>query len=295
MAATNDAQTVATPPLVAPRISLLATAPIVTDDARWLLPGGVKFKPQRYTAGARAKVVCGTGTGPALTTTALVDTDYVDAGSFVAWASEQMSTFGLALDERRRRVLDQLAAIESYEIANELWTGGVIDSGSPDQRILRSVAGDTLTTAAVAPDVALGIIEAGLASLGRGQRGMVHVTPQTLTALAAAQVVRREGNAYLSPNDHWVVADAGYPGSGPAGHARAATSVWMYGTSMVRLRLGATFVIGADGDAIDPGTFDPDTNTHELYAVRPALIEWDEQVHVAAETNLTVPLVAGAS
>lgn len=286
-------QLVATPPIVPPRISLLVTAPIVDDDVRWLLGDGIVFKPQNYTAGYRDRIIC-QRIDPTFST--LVSTDFIDATPFVVLAGEKGGPFGAPLAERRQRLADQLAAVESYEIANELWAGGNIDSGTTTQRILTSVASDDLTTSAVAPDLALGLIEQGLAQLGKGQRGMIHMTPQVLTALVTNGSVRRDGNVYLSPMDHYIVADAGYPGTGPAGHPNRTTASWIYGTSMIRIFLGTVILQGIDEDGtVDPGFFDPSVNDIRALAVRPALIQWDEQVHVAAQTNLTLPLIAGAS
>lgn len=296
MAASGNEMRADSPPITPPRITFLGTVPEISDEVRWDIPGrGIKFKPQRYDAGWRDRIDC-TGNHDAHDPPAEVSSDFVDAGMFVVGADQQVSTYpSLSPAERKARLADQLKAIESYEVANEFWTGGNIDAGVSDQRVLRNAVSDTLTTSAVAPDVALGIIEQGLAQLGKGQRGMVHMTMQALTALVTNGSIRREGNSYLTASDNWVVADAGYPGTGPAGHARTATSVWMFGTSMVRVRLGTPIFQGIDGDAIDPDFVDRSVNDLIVRAYRPVMIVWDEAVHVAAETNLTLALVGGAS
>lgn len=176
------------------------------------------------------------------------------------------------------------AANSSGYTANRVLAGPAIDS-------------DTVTSAAATPTAALACITAGLADALRGQQGMVHVTPQLLTYLQAAQIITRQGNLWVTAMGHIVVADAGYSGAGPGG-VPATTTQWMYGTPVVQVRLGPVELAPATlDDATALGqALDREVNTMLVYAFRLAGFQWTaECAHLAAEVDLPVCALGGVA
>lgn len=125
---------------------------------------------------------------------------------------------------------------------------------------------------------------------------MIHCTPQTLVRWVAASAVRLEGGQYLSPLGNIVVADAGYDGSGPGGVA-AGASQWAYATGLISIRLSTPQVIPGDVETAQSiaQALNREDNTLDVYAQRLALVQWDECCHIAAELDLAVCAIGGAS
>lgn len=276
------------PPAQPPRYGLIAAAPVV-EDAEWRWGEGFTFDPEACAPGGREAIDCGSFAdaldpvrGPA----------NVDGDPFVVWAGDECSTFGYGARDWQGRARRALAAIESFELANELWTGDLRDAETLSNVALTDLTSDRLTAAAVSPQDALGMIEQALGVCGKGRRGMVHVSPQVLTELVGGGggPVTQQGGVYLTPMGHLVVADAGYDGSGPGGAAAGSTQ-FIYGTSMVSLRLGPVEVVGG------PNSMGVDVSNNRMttLAFRPVAYVWDECCHVAAEVDVAVPAIGGAS
>lgn len=213
----------------------------------------------------------------------------VESEPFLVWASDECSTFGFAAEDYQARARRLLERCQSKMIAAELWDGEMAASaGWPNKALIDSTS-DTVTNGGVTPAVALGSLEQYLADVYCG-RGMIHASPQLVTAWAAESLVRREGSLLLTILDTIVVTDGGYSGDGPGGVAAGATQ-WAYATGLVAVRLGPVSVVpGSFSEAVDRAT-----NTVRFYAERPASAVWDGCAHGAAEVTLAVPLVAGVS
>lgn len=282
---------IAAPPARPPRFGLIASAPVGDGGgARW--QHGFAFQPEGCGAGGRVTVDCA-GTSDVLDSTPGPGNE--DGEPFAVWASDECSTFGFESRDWQGRARRQLAAIESYEIANELWTG---DLNLPGVVSLADPTADTLTAAGQPKGAvdALGLLEQGLAQCNKGRQGMVHVTPLLLTHLVTNDSVRLDGTTYITPNGHIVVPDAGYPGTGPNGEAAGATQ-WAYATSFVQVMLGPVDVIPASmTDARQLAqSMDRAVNSIVVYAERLAAWQWDHCCHVAVQVDLPMPLVGGAS
>ncbi len=282
---------VTAPPAQPPRYGLIAAAPELGGPlAEWA--NGFRFLPEQCAGGGREAITC-------LGDTSLIEPDEnpdeVTGDPFVVWAGDECRTVGYQsrnLEGRARRLL---AAIESYEIANELWTGTLRDSTTAgtypmSNRALADVAADTLTDGPTAEVAALGCIEYGLGVALRGARGMVHTSTQVLTHLAAEGAIHRDANLWLTPTGNLVVADAGYDGSGPNGEL-AGASQWIYGTEMIALRLGPVEVVPADiGQALDRSV-----DRLRYLAQRVVAYMWPACCHLAAEVDVGVCLTGGLS
>lgn len=282
---------VTAPPAQAPRYGLLVAAPVVQGPlAEWA--NGFQFLPEQCSGGGRAAITC------------LGDTEMVEPDSnpddavgdpFLIWAGDECRTVGYAsrnLEARARRMLE---AIQSYEVANELWTGSLRDSTSAgtypmDNLVLTDATSDTLTDGPTSEVAALGCLEYALGVSTRGARGMVHMTTQLLTHLVAEGVVVRDGNLWVTPTGNIVVADAGYDGSGPGG-VLATTSQWMYGTEMIQLRLAAVEIAQGDiGQALDRSV-----DRLAYTAQRLVAYQWSGCAHAAVEVDVGVCLTDGVS
>lgn len=290
------------PPATPPRYSLLIAAPSAVDG-RW--EAGFEFAPEGCGSSGRTAVDCFGGTEP-------LDPDdnpeVVGGEPFAVWAADRCSTFGYRARDYLGRARRQLAATESFQVAEEFWEGSL--NGEPslggqviDNRPLVDPTSDTLTDGPMSPTGALALLVAGLGRCGMGRQGMIHVTPQVLEHLVAVQAIYRDGASWYSAMGHLVVADDGYTGAGPGadGGVPASSSQWIYATSMVRIRLSPVQTVpaelpeGAPDPAGWPVAVDPRSNEVLVIAQRLAAVTWDECCHLAAEVNLSVPLIGGAS
>lgn len=266
------------PQATPPRYGIVAAAPTI-DDARTLWINGVTFNPEACAPGSLSGVDCATDF-PDWSTGGATNPATVIQDAFVVWAADQCSTLGSVSRDFEGRARRALLASESYMIAQEFQLGAL----ALDGRRLSDNTAETITAAAVAPGVALGMLEWSLGRCQRGKRGMIHCTIQVLDALVQAYAIENAGGVWLTPMGNIVVADAGYTGATPAG-ADATTSQWMYATGMVYLRLGS--VEAAAAQTVDQ--VDRSVNTRRFVAWRPVLIEWDECCLKAAQVNVAVP------
>lgn len=276
-----------------PAWGLLAAATIV-DDPNLGRGDGFTYQPRPCPQGGATYLSCNDYGSTSIGGD--TDDDEIDGDPILVWANDACSGKMWNARDPISRAQAKLAAIESYELAAELWDGTIGQTAGWASNIsLTDLSSDRLTTTAVAADVALGRIEGGLAHYLKGGRGMVHVTPQVLVALVAAQAVVKVGNAWYTPMGHVVVADAGYSGNGPAavaGGTPAGSTQYIYGTSMIGVRRGPVEVF--------PGTreeaFNPFNNRYEVTATRVlAFVFATDCAHVAAEVNITIPTIGGTS
>lgn len=259
----------------------------VRDDPSLMV--GIRWSPEQCGESGRDTIDC---LGSTAGRTPPDNPGIESSDPFVVWAAYECSPFGWESIDYVGRAQRQLAATQSFQIADELWGGGSIVNGGH----LTDITSDRVTSTAATPVAALACLEQGLAQCGQGQRGLIHVTPQVLVHLVAAFAVQRIGGQFVSPLGNIVVADAGYDGSGPGG-VPAGSSQYAYATDLIGVRLGTVQTVPANLD--QPGvaeafatTFD---NTLTVWAQRPALYQWDRCCHLAAEIDLPVCAIGGAS
>jgi hypothetical protein len=286
-----------------PQYGLIVAAPELTEPNKLdALASGWKFNPENCGNSNKLPVLCAGNTADMAIGTAdgKWNGDEILGDPIWIYAEDRCSSLGNGNRDWQGRARRQLTAVESYELADELWSGTVTQAATPDleNRWLAGPAdqSDTLTSSGVTPVAALGCITQGLAEGLKGQQGMVHVTPQMLQHLAADSIITKQGNLWVTAMGHIVVADAGYDGSGPDGAAAGATQ-WIYGTPMIRVRLGTVEVIPGDlADAKNLAmALDYPVNTIAVYAGRLAGYQWDNEcTHLAAEVSLPICLVGGA-
>lgn len=284
-------------PAQPPRYGLLVAAQTTIGDAgRWQF--GVSWEPEQCGTSGREAVDC---LGNTAELTANVSPGATSADPFMVYASDRCSPFGFQARDWVARATRQLEATQSFEVADELWSGALRDAAGVDDQIadnpaLTDSTSDTVTSGPADPVDALACLEQGLAECSRGRRGMIHATPQALVQWVAARVVTLEGGQYLSPLGNIVVADAGYDGSGPGGSV-AGASQWAYATGLISIRLSTPQIIPGDLESAQSlaQALNRDDNTLDVYAQRLALIQWDECCHIAAELDLATCAIGGAS
>lgn len=285
-------EVVAGPQQTPPRVSLISSAelvPVNENDLKW--QGGF--------------VADLDGVGEASTTPICdaPDLDITSSGGvasykpYALYATNRSSTFGdgLSTAEFYDKAQRKLQGGEAAALEAILWDGY---AGAANQNpFLSDGAGDyasaagndagctdsaaattTITSNAGTVVDAFAVLEQQIGE-SSGSRGMIHLRPIALHALVAADVVRREGNVWLSPMDNIVVPGRGYPGTGPAGQAVGATE-WMYGHSgIVQIRRGGIIRLGENDLS---SQYHRGWNDHEAIVQRVAHVLLDPTVPVYA-------------
>lgn len=286
------------PPARPPRYGLLVVAPPLEDPDTRSLVGGWAYQPEACGVSGITEAACA-GNVPAMDPP-IDQPATIDGDPVWIWAGDECSTFGFNARDWEGRARRQLAATSSYRLAAELWDGAIADAEGLANRWLSGAGAwsDTVTAGPSAVATALANLEAGLAVNLAGQPGMIHVTPQVLAHLVAKARLVRDGALWVSPMGHAVVADAGYSGNGPDGVAADSSSQWIYGTSMLQVRLGPVESIPENiSEARNlAAAMDRQVNDVVVYAGRFAGIVWANHCgFVAAEVDIPTALTGGAS
>jgi hypothetical protein len=261
-----------------PTTGLVASAPPAADDgARW--ESGLAWVPERCGIGYQLVPWC-SDTDPAVhqpTTTGAAYYRPVGARFAVS-----CSTLGGGVDpERVRRMVE---ATSPFVVARELWDGAL---GQTEPFTIRGEihvnarladpSAEIVGTGGAELLFALGRLEQAAVEASMGQRVMLHL-PVRLTS-RLGDFARRVGADLLTRSDNLVVADAGYPGTGPTGQAVGATA-WAYASTLAVVRQSRIEVVD------DPAaTVDRAVNTATVWAERMFAATFDPCVHFATQIN----------
>ena len=186
-----------------------------------------------------------------------------------------------------QRVVRLADAATSYAMANELWTGvgtkaNPYDTPTGDTGItnayLAGTSATVITDTAADPMEALGILEEHARRQAAGQIVFLHVPPRIVTQLGAQ--LRRIGNLIYTQTDAVVVADPGYPGTGPDGSAGTPPGVWCYATGPVIKRVDEIVAINEASV-----TLDRRTNQRTIWAERMFAATFDPCCHFALQIS----------
>lgn len=218
------------------------------------------------------------------------NTAVVEYDPILLWAGDKCSPWDRTRDYKAR-ARQLLTADRSRQLAQELWTGTIAQAqGFPNNYFARDDNVDVVTAGAAAPDVALACLERGLTTCS-SQRSMIHCTVDVMVAWKEDHLIELNGQVWTTPNGTIVVADQGYPGSGPHGQAATSGHVWAYGTDMVYLRFDDMFVI----PDLEAEALDRSVDTFEYRAEQLAAATWSGCCHVAAEVNIVLCTHTGGS
>lgn len=283
-------QSVAAPPATAPRYSLLFCASQVPDQNadKWIQ--GIQWISEQFVGGGLVDIECDGSTSEMQ-----VDGngDLTGQVPFNVYAEDHCSTLASLARDFEARARRQLEATQSHWMARELWLGQ-LSAGEALGNPWLTEDPHVLTSAPISPDEALALLDIALAQMLGGRIGMIHVSPQILDLLQEGKgLIQRQtagGLLWTTSMGTTVVADSGYPGTGPDNLSPASTNQWMYGTPAIQYRLGAVEILG---DPKGSGVNKP-INFTTVWAQRPALLQWDSNVPagdsklgvVAAETDV---------
>jgi hypothetical protein len=204
------------------------------------------------------------------------------------------TTLNVAFD--LARVRRQAEAVGSFAAASELWTGAATQADPyavPPNTVVRNpspssgeytnpyLAAPTSTTitAVTDPMEALGLLEERARQQIGGMQCFLHVPTRIATQLGAQ--IRRVGNLIYTQTDAIVVADPGYPGTGPDGTDPASPGTWCYATGPVILRMSDISVTEQPVSA----TINRRTNRREVWADRMFAATFDPCCHFAIEID----------
>jgi hypothetical protein len=262
------------------------TADVLEGSGRW--ENGLRYAPEGCGDAAGTVDPCST---PTKTVSFASNPAVVEAEAFGVWAGDTCSTFGWQARDYIGRAKRLLLACQGKQVENEFWSGAQAQaSGWPNPRLADPVADVVTPGAAVSPEMALRCLEQALAECSCGP-GMIHATPQLVTAWAVNYLVQRQPNGQiLTVLGTPVVAGAGYDGSSRDGEPQASGSVWAYGTGRVTVRLGDIEVIPGD---LAQAT-DRENNTVTYRTERLAAVTFDPCCHVAARVDLELCAVGGS-
>lgn len=165
------------------------------------------------------------------------------------------------------------------QIGHELWTGEQAQLDAADNRHLASLDSTVLGEG-------LGIVEAiariedALGATVAGDVAVIHVPRRLVPYLAHAGLISSvtgQTARIFTHNGSLVVADRGYPGTGPGGQPPDSTGAWIYGTGVLSARVDAR----AKFPAVGPEQGDGIASAAEVYtndaivrAEKRAAISW---------------------
>lgn len=196
--------------------------------------------------------------------------------AFVVGAGVECSTLGTPHDLGPWRAAARRALELSQwsQVANELWTGARSRaSGWTSNARLASPSAIVLADGAPVSIVeAVAALEDAFGGSSYGAVQLIHV-PRKLSAYldVAGLIHTSAGSGRLwTANDSLVIADRGYPGTGPNGEAPTPGTAWIYSTGVLSARFGPLRYPERDlGDAVVAAT-----NDLTVHAERPVAIGW---------------------
>jgi hypothetical protein len=151
----------------------------------------------------------------------------------------------------------------------------VADAEELPNRYLSDDEAVSLSGTAVKPRLGLALLEGAIGTAGNGAQGVIHA-PRS--AIEAMSLPISEGGVLRTKLDTPVVAGVGYEES--AGD----TTVTLYGTSAVTVRLGPVVVIPEKvSQAVNRAN-----NTTTYYVERVAAVTWDSCAHYSVSIDLTL-------
>lgn len=232
------------PPARSSGPNLINSAIRPTDGARWEL--GFAWRPETCI-NEQGFMPCDITSLPADEVGNPVQ--YYEPPAFRVWDEcTTLSTGDAGLDSARLR--RQADAVTSFEVARELWTG-TLSSASPG-----TVNGTDHVNAFLADgtaDVVTGTgtvlerikqLEAAAKVAAKGQQVVLHLPISVLPSMVDLRLV---GDTLYTALGSIVVADAGYPGTGPvAGGTAEVQTVTLTGAT------GGTFTLTFDGQTTAP-------------------------------------------
>lgn len=273
---------------------LIASAAVNPDPPGTRWQGGFRLRPRNCRAGTALQLCDNTTTKTIPSNQPIVDNIPV-----VLWAGDKCSPFDMTHDYPAwaRQLLQ---ADASRQLAYEFWTGTQAKTMSlptwaahPNQYLADNSTVDVISLTPLNPGDALACLEDALGSC-TGERGMIHCTPGTLEKWQAIRAVEKVGQLHVTANETIIVADKGYPGTGPHGQAGALGNIWAYATTLVTVRLDEIQVF-PDPDNRSGAALERTQNTFEYRAEQLAAVTHSGCCHKAVPIDMIVCSHTGGS
>jgi len=274
---------------------VLSPAVQVVEDGSLNWSSGIDFPSVNCGTNIRLSAICSAASG--------VDVVEAEDGAlyrrYLPFAIEttfKCSTFGIDARDDWQIARTFMEAAQQKAIEYELWTGELSKQqaalwGDPAQHngesfpnrwLASSGAKDVTPTpgTAVKAKFGLALLEDALGDCGAGIKGTIHATRGVASALG----LKDKNGALRTTLGNSVIAGAGYDGRGPTGAQPPGTSVWLYATGPVSVRLGD---IVSTPDRRNQAV-DIRNNAVQVYASRPAAVTWDSCCHFAVLVDLSL-------
>lgn len=241
----------------------LARRPDLNDaDDRWML--GYQYRPEFPSGTVRN---WGTTSSTIGSTVGGVNPDDLRVHVIPWWATvdDVNSVLGMQSLDLKGRVTRSLEAYTSRLVAHEFWTGEIAKADGLPNPILASTSAVDITSTysgPLAPQSAVAALMQALADNGMGD-GMIHCSKYV--GLRMPDAWRNQQT--LEDHGFVVVADAGYPGTGPNDETGPN---WAFATEIVNVRLGPIELIPDDVRY----AIDKTTNTVTYRAQRIAAVDY---------------------
>lgn len=215
--------------------------------------------------------------------------EMVEWDPYIIWTGDQCSTLGSDEADIRARAERQLEVQTSHLVEEILWTNLVdsVDFGTAHPNVGLAWTGADQPNGFTTYPLVKGFSDMidRLSDFLGGARGMIHVEDRLLPYLATYDLAVKEGNRLVtSLGDHIVVPGSGYPGTDPSGNEPGPFHSWIYGTSMIELRLSEIMVFTDLTSSTNTST-----NETEYRAERMALAHWDRNAHIGLPVCLEDP------
>ena len=178
---------------------------------------------------------------------------------------------------------DALELCQNKAIELEFWEGRLARAAGNDNRYLANGDAVDLTPSgtAIRARYALALLEGQLADAGCGGRGYIHVP----VSIASVLPLKDRGDGVLTTTlGNYVIAGDGYTGTGTDGAATTGSSVWLYATGPVFVRLDEVQVAADDARQY----INTETNTVSVKAERAASVVWDGCAHYKVLVDLAL-------
>lgn len=179
---------------------------------------------------------------------------------------------------------EALETCQNKAIELEFWEGRLARAAGNDNRFLADGNAIDVTPTGGTPiraRYALALLEGRLAATGCGGRGTIH----TPVSVASVLPVKDRGDGVLTTTlGNYIIAGDGYTGTGTDGAATSGSSVWLYATGPVFVRLDDVEVAADDARQY----IDTTTNTVTVRAERAASVVWDGCAHYKVLVDLSL-------
>lgn len=261
---------------------------LVSDEERWT--AGFEQESVACMADVRLIDTCNSG----LSEDVIEKTGSGSLGEYLPFtvqAEVECSVMGGMRVNWEDRALAALELCRNKAIELEFWEGRLAraanadDAGSNPNRFLAN--GDAVDVSPtpgtpIKARYALALLEGKIASTGCGGRGTIHVPVSVASVLPLKE---RDNSGILQTSlGNYVIAGDGYTGTGTNGAATTGSSVWLYATGPVYVRIDESEV-AADYPRQNINTA---TNTVGVKAESLASVVWDGCIHYKVLVDLSL-------